>query len=170
MSAYKLIDAAQARTKLEAHIAQNKRQLAAVKAVIESLKTLEGTILTWRLAKKLEKLHPELKFKIDDSMPWYQLYVDGDFKTARLNMGYKGHVVGVNVEEVIKQNQAYLLDEQRIPQYEKELETVEERVARYNAALVEIRAAHEGLGEGGFSFNDNNKLSVKTADDKWYID
>src|SRR6185312_16885512 len=113
----------------------------------------EGSKLTWHLAKKLAKLHPHQKFDLDTSHSWYSLVITGEGMDAlNLNLGYKGRTDVVDNKVITEQNQAYLLDEQRIPRMKEELKTLDERVKRYNDALIEVNRAHAALGEGRYSF------------------
>ena len=141
-----------------------------LKQILDSLRGMEGKPLTWHLEKKLTKYHPSQKFDLDNKThAWVELTITGEgFDALRLNMGYKGYTDAVNSKVIEENNQAYLLDEQRIPKWEEELKTIEARVKRYNDALVEVNRARENLGTGYFAFTDNPSLSLYTPDGKGY--
>jgi DNA repair ATPase RecN len=170
MNEIQLINANAARVQLANQIARNRLQLMVIHQVIDSLRSMEGKALNKHLANALTRYHPSLKFYVASPHSWYSLDIEGEgFDSIELMLCYKSEPAVVNVARIEKGNERYLIDEKRIPEYEEELKTIEERVERYNAAVRELVAAHEGLGEGRFAFTENDKPRVKDDDGRYII-
>jgi len=166
---FHLIDPNKAYDQLLAEIGRRKARLMVLKLVLESLKGMEGKPLTWHVAKALSKKHPHQKFEFDKTYSWYSLTITGEGMSGlSLNLGYKGSVQGVTYQTIVDNNQAYLLDEERIPRMQSELKNIEERVNRYNAALIELKRAREELGEGSYAFTEDTSISLEDANGRWY--
>lgn len=167
-SKFKLIDANEARAELTKRIERNKLQLAVVTQVIDTLRGLEGKTLNNHLSNKLAKFHPSQKFYISTVHSWYELDIEGEgFDSISLNLAYKSEPGVVNIKRIEELNQRYLLDAQRIPQYEHELKDIEARVKRYNDALRELAAAHKNLGTSYFAITDNDTPRVEDFNGRW---
>lgn len=167
---FKLIDAAVAAQKLNIFIGRTKRQLFVVREVIATLGHFhEGANINWHLAKKLRAVYPGLKISLDNTThSWYELEISGEgFDTISLNLCYKSEPAVIKVGRITELAQRYLLDDQRLPVYEKELTNIEERVERYNKALLELKAAHENLGTGYFTFTDDVGVRVEDLKGRW---
>lgn len=158
----KLINADEARAKLTTGIERNKRQLAVIQQVVEALKGMEGKGLNKHLANALEKQFPSLKFYVASPHSWYSLDIEGEgFDSVELMLCYKTDPCVVDTKRIMDRNGRYFFDEKRIPQYEEELKTIEARVERYNAAVRELMAAHEGLGTGRHFFTENQPIRAE---------
>jgi hypothetical protein len=162
MNELKLIDPALAREQMSRGIMRTRTQLLVVQQVIDSLRSMAGNTFGKKMTNKLTQWHPSLKFVISSPYSWYSLEISGEgFDEINLQLVYKSEPAVVNIKRIEELNQRYLLDEERLVVYEEELKTVEARVTRWNAAVLELLAAKENLGEGHFYFSDNSTPRVK---------
>jgi hypothetical protein len=167
MQKFTMIDASQAKAKLQNYIARTEKQLSVVKQVIEALQGMEGKEITKRIATALQKKFPELSFSLEKPYSWYDLEIwekgkfqkdSGSFDTIRLNLGYMSQLNTVTHAEIVKQNQRYLLDEQRLVSYRAELDVIEEKCTAYNNALLAFKAADDALDLTRFIITENSSL------------
>jgi hypothetical protein len=168
MSHFQLIDVTTVRSRAENALVRIENRLKAAKTVLGTLYFSEGATINGHLISKLKRALPEYKFDLSSNLGWYELEIDGaGFDTIRVNLGYKGRTSVIDNEMINEGFKPYTLDEERLVTYREEVKTAEQRAERFNAALVELKAAHEGLGDLSFAFSNNHLPSIKDANGRW---
>lgn len=168
MSNFNLIDQATVRDRAENAIVRIENRLKAAKTVLGTLYFSEGATINGHLINKLKRALPEYKFGLNSHLGWYELEIDGaGFDTIRVNLGYKGRTSVIDNATINEGFKPYTLDEDRLVKYREEVKTIEERAARFNAALIELKAAYDDLGDLRFAFSDNHLPSIKDANGRW---
>lgn len=172
MTDFKLIDVANAKANLQNFITRTEKQLFVVQSIIAELRTMEGKEITKRIATALEKKFPEWKVSLSKPYGWFELEIyeagnysrnDGSFDKINMNIGYLSRTSTVNMAMIIEHNQCYLLNESRLVDYKKELDTIETKCEEYNAALLAFKKAEKALDNVKFTVTQNSTLYVRDS-------
>jgi hypothetical protein len=162
---YRKIDAAKTRVETLKAIAKNKLRAHVHAVITDELKAFNGKKITAKLTTRLKEIFPDYTFSLDEMKEWHRyLKVYWWNQGQRMDLGHIFLGAGRGGGERFNDTECFDYAKwfesngntaQQILEYvakaEKALETCEERIATYNAALGVLDAAREALHDLSYS-------------------
>jgi hypothetical protein len=162
MTRIKLIDAKVAKEKMQKQIVRTETQVQVVEQIIKALLSMNGEVITKRIATKLKKQYPSFDFSITNDYSWYELNITGyDFDQIHLQLAYNSEPKIINTGRIIELNQRYLLDRVRIPNYNAAVLDIESNIQKYNDALIALTVAQKAIDDVKWMFSSNETVYVE---------